>query len=151
MCPVGELPDLVRDGRPERRRKVVPRAGKDDQAGSLDRLGGGTGGTHAKEGILRAVQDEDGLAQFAQLRPVPRCADLPALRLGVAGSAVGLALDPFPRGALIGYDLEEDRRRHTVTDAGIVVVTTDDEPLIGPLGEEALRFEADADRRGGGA
>src|ERR1051325_4284956 len=54
----------------------------------------------------------------------------------------------IPRGALIGYNLEEDRRRHVVTDQGIVVVTTDDEPLIGPLGEEALRFEADADRRG---
>jgi glucose-1-phosphate adenylyltransferase len=56
----------------------------------------------------------------------------------------------IPRGAQIGYDLEEDRRRHTVTDTGIVVVTTDDEPLIAPLGEEALRFEAEADRRGGG-
>jgi glucose-1-phosphate adenylyltransferase len=55
----------------------------------------------------------------------------------------------IPRGALIGYDLEEDRRRHTVTEAGIVVVTTDDEPVIGPLGEDALRFEAEADRRGG--
>jgi len=57
----------------------------------------------------------------------------------------------IPRGALIGYDAEEDRRRHTVTDAGIVVVESDDEPFIGPLSEEALRIEADADRRGGGA
>ena len=32
----------------------------------------------------------------------------------------------IPRGALIGYDLEEDRRRHTVTDKGVVVVTRDD-------------------------
>jgi hypothetical protein len=38
-----------------------------------------------------------------------------------------------------------------VTDSGVVVVTTDDEPLVVPLSEEALRFEADADRRGGGA
>ena len=52
--------------------------------------------------------------------------------------------------ALIGYDAEEDRRRHTVTESGVVVVTTDDEPLIGPLTEEALQFEAEADRRGGG-
>ena len=37
----------------------------------------------------------------------------------------------IPRGALIGYNAEEDRRRHTVTDSGIVVVTTDDEPFIG--------------------
>ena len=52
----------------------------------------------------------------------------------------------IPRGALIGYNAEEDRRRHTVTECGVVVVTTDDEPLIGPLSEEALRFEAEADR-----
>jgi len=57
----------------------------------------------------------------------------------------------IPRGALIGYDLEEDRRRHTVTDNGVVVVTTNDEPMIGPLSEEVLRFEAEADRRGGGS
>jgi glucose-1-phosphate adenylyltransferase len=56
----------------------------------------------------------------------------------------------IPRGALIGYNPEEDRRRHTVTDSGIVVVTTDDEPHIGPLSDDALRFEAEADRRGGG-
>jgi glucose-1-phosphate adenylyltransferase len=57
----------------------------------------------------------------------------------------------IPRGALIGYNLEEDRRRHTVTESGIVVVTADDEPFIAPLSEEALRYEAEADRRGGGA
>ena len=55
----------------------------------------------------------------------------------------------IPRGALVGYNPEEDRRRHTVTDNGVVVVTTDDEPLIGPLSEDALRFEVEADRRGG--
>jgi glucose-1-phosphate adenylyltransferase len=57
----------------------------------------------------------------------------------------------IPRGALIGYDEAEDRRRHTVTDSGVVVVTTDDEPLIGTLSDEALKFEAEADRRGGGS
>ena len=57
----------------------------------------------------------------------------------------------IPRGALIGYDAEEDARRHTVSDAGVVVVTTADEPLIGPLTEAALHFEAEADRRGGGS
>ncbi len=56
----------------------------------------------------------------------------------------------IPRGAVIGYNEEEDRRRHTVTDAGIVVVTTDDEPLTEPPSEEALRLEAEADKRGGG-
>ena len=45
----------------------------------------------------------------------------------------------IPRGALIGYNPDEDRRRHTVTDSGVVVVTPEDEPLIGPLSEEALR------------
>jgi hypothetical protein len=33
----------------------------------------------------------------------------------------------------------EDHRRHTVTDAGVVVVTTDDEPFIGPIDEDALQ------------
>jgi glucose-1-phosphate adenylyltransferase len=56
----------------------------------------------------------------------------------------------IPRGALIGYDETEDRRRHTVTDAGIVIVTAEDEPLIGPISEEALRAEANADRGGAG-
>jgi glucose-1-phosphate adenylyltransferase len=55
-----------------------------------------------------------------------------------------------PRGAVIGHDLEEDRRRHSVTDSGVVVVERDDEPFIGPISEDALRFEAEADRRGGG-
>jgi hypothetical protein len=53
-----------------------------------------------------------------------------------------------PRGALIGYNEEEDRRRHTVSDSGIVVVTTDDEPFIGEISEEALRNEQDFDKRG---
>ena len=55
-----------------------------------------------------------------------------------------------PRGARIGYDEEEDRRRHTVTDRGVVVVTRDDSPLIGPIDEEALRLEAEYDRRATG-
>jgi glucose-1-phosphate adenylyltransferase len=54
----------------------------------------------------------------------------------------------IPRGALIGYDAEEDRRRHTVTEGGVVVVTADDDPLIGPISEEALKAEAEADRGG---
>ena len=52
----------------------------------------------------------------------------------------------IPRGALIGFNGEEDRRRHIVTEGGVVVVTADDEPLIGPISEEALRAEADADK-----
>jgi glucose-1-phosphate adenylyltransferase len=53
-----------------------------------------------------------------------------------------------PRGARIGYDLDEDRRRHTVTESGIVVVTTDDEPFTAEISEEALRIEEEFDRRG---
>ena len=54
----------------------------------------------------------------------------------------------IPRGAVIGYNEEEDRRRHAVTDNGVVVVTADDEPLIGSISKEALRLEAEADRGG---
>ena len=54
----------------------------------------------------------------------------------------------LPRGASIGYHLEEDRKRHTVTDDGIVVVTLAEEPFISPVADEALRLEAEADRRG---
>ena len=53
----------------------------------------------------------------------------------------------IPRGAQIGYNLEEDRKRHTVTDQGVVVVTEDDEPLVEPIGEDALRIEAEDDSR----
>jgi glucose-1-phosphate adenylyltransferase len=53
-----------------------------------------------------------------------------------------------PRGALIGFDQAEDRRRHTVTDSGVVVVTAEDEPLIGSISEEALEAELEADRGG---
>jgi glucose-1-phosphate adenylyltransferase len=54
----------------------------------------------------------------------------------------------IPRGALIGYNDEEDRRRHTVTESGIVVVTIDDEPFLGEIPPEALQNEAEFDRRG---
>jgi len=36
-----------------------------------------------------------------------------------------------PRGALIGYNPEEDRRRHTVSEGGVVVVSPGEECLIG--------------------
>lgn len=54
----------------------------------------------------------------------------------------------IPRGARIGFDRDEDRRRHTVTESGIVVVTSDDEPFIREIDEEQLRLEQDVDRRG---
>jgi glucose-1-phosphate adenylyltransferase len=54
----------------------------------------------------------------------------------------------IPRGATIGYNAEEDKRRHTVSEGGVVVVATGDEPYVGPISEEALALEAEADRRG---
>ena len=54
----------------------------------------------------------------------------------------------IPRAARIGYNEEEDRRRHSVTDSGVVVVTKDDEPFTGDVDENALRDEAEFDRRG---
>lgn len=54
----------------------------------------------------------------------------------------------IPRGALIGYDLEEDRRRHTVTEKGVVVVTVDDEPLVGEIDPAIAAVEAEHDHRG---
>ena len=48
--------------------------------------------------------------------------------------------------AMIGFNLEEDRQRHTVTDSGVVVVTSDEEPFIGPIGDAELQLEAEADR-----
>ncbi|MCA1584054.1 MAG: glucose-1-phosphate adenylyltransferase [Acidobacteria bacterium] len=54
----------------------------------------------------------------------------------------------IPRGARIGYDESEDRKRHTVSDGGVVVVTMNDEPYVGPIADEPLRREAEADRRG---
>ena len=85
---------------------------------------------------------------------IEQCILMPGVRVGRHARIRRAIIDRdvlIPRGALIGYNLQEDRRRHTVTDSSIVVVTTDDEPLIGPLSEDALRFEAEADRRGGGA
>ncbi|HET8646307.1 MAG TPA: glucose-1-phosphate adenylyltransferase [Vicinamibacteria bacterium] len=37
-----------------------------------------------------------------------------------------------PRGAVIGYDPAEDRRRHTVTEGGVVVVTPGEECFVDP-------------------
>jgi glucose-1-phosphate adenylyltransferase len=53
----------------------------------------------------------------------------------------------IPRGAQIGYNPDEDRRRHTVSDGGVVVVTKDEEPFIGPIGDDALQNESQFDAR----
>jgi glucose-1-phosphate adenylyltransferase len=84
---------------------------------------------------------------------IEQCILMPGVRVGRHARIRRAIIDRdvlIPRGALIGHNEAEDRRRHTVTDSGIVVVTTDDEPLIGPLDAEALQFEVEADRRGGG-
>ena len=54
----------------------------------------------------------------------------------------------IPRGATIGYNAEEDRRRHTVSEGGVVVVAPGDEPYVEPIAEEALELEAEVDQRG---
>ncbi len=54
----------------------------------------------------------------------------------------------IPRGACIGYFPEEDRKRHTVSDKGVVVVTTGDEPYVAEIPPEALALETAADQRG---
>jgi glucose-1-phosphate adenylyltransferase len=38
----------------------------------------------------------------------------------------------IPKGAIVGYDAAEDRRRHTVTEGGVVVVTPGEECLVDP-------------------
>ena len=54
----------------------------------------------------------------------------------------------IPRGATIGYNADEDRRRHTVSEGGVVVVAQGEEPFVGEISDEALDLEAEADRRG---
>ena len=54
----------------------------------------------------------------------------------------------IPRGAQVGYNELEDRKRHTVTESGIAVVTKNDEPFIGPISDDELRTEAEFDNRG---
>ncbi len=82
---------------------------------------------------------------------IDRCILMPGVRVGRHARIRRAIIDRdvfIPRGALIGFNPEEDRRRHTVSESGVVVVTTDDEPLIGTIDQEALRIEAEADRRG---
>ena len=77
------------------------------------------------------------------------CVMMPGVRIGRHAQIRRAIIDRdvlIPRAARIGYDPDEDRRRHTVTESGVVVVTRDDEPYIAPLSEDALQLEADADR-----
>jgi glucose-1-phosphate adenylyltransferase len=52
----------------------------------------------------------------------------------------------LPRGARIGYDRAEDSRRHNITEGGVVIVTAEDDPLIGPIDDAALAAELAADQ-----
>ena len=54
----------------------------------------------------------------------------------------------IPRGAQIGYHAAEDRRRHMVSDNGVVIVTKEDEPFTAVIDDAALRHESEFDRRG---
>ena len=75
---------------------------------------------------------------------------MPGVRVGRHSRIRNAIIDRdvlIPRGAVIGYHPDEDRRRHTVSDGGVVVVTVDEEPLIGPVDAPALR-SSDADGKG---
>jgi glucose-1-phosphate adenylyltransferase len=77
------------------------------------------------------------------------CVMMPGVRIGRHAQIRRAIIDRdvlIPRAARIGYDPDEDRRRHTVTESGVVVVTRADEPYIAPLSDDALRREAEADR-----
>jgi len=79
---------------------------------------------------------------------IDRCILMPGVRVGRHARLRRAIIDRdvlIPRGAVIGFNPEEDRKRHTVTDQGVVVVTEDDEPLVEPISEEALRIEAEDD------
>jgi glucose-1-phosphate adenylyltransferase len=81
---------------------------------------------------------------------IEQCMLMPGVRIGRHARLRRAIIDRdvlIPRGAVIGFDPEEDRKRHTVTDLGVVVVTEDDDPLVQPISEAALRIEAEDDGR----
>ncbi len=81
---------------------------------------------------------------------IEQCILMPGVRIGRHARIRRAIIDRdvlIPRGAVIGFNPEEDRKRHTVTDLGVVVVTGDDDPLVEPISEEALRIEAEDDGR----
>ena len=81
---------------------------------------------------------------------IDHCILMPGVRVGRHARIRRAIVDRdvlIPRGAVIGFNAEEDRKRHTVTDQGVVVVTEDDDPLVEPIGEDALRIEGEDDSR----
>jgi glucose-1-phosphate adenylyltransferase len=82
---------------------------------------------------------------------IDQCILMPGVRVGRHARMRRAIIDRdvlIPRGAIIGYNAEEDRRRHTVSEGGVVVVTLDEEPLVGRVGDPALHVEAQADGTG---
>lgn len=82
---------------------------------------------------------------------IEQCILMPGVRVGRHARLRRVIVDrdvEIPRGACIGFDPEQDRRRHTVTEKGVVVVTTDEEPWTIEPSPEALAFEQEADRLG---
>ena len=82
---------------------------------------------------------------------VDRSILMPGVRVGRHARVRRAIIDRdvlIPRGARIGYNADEDSKRHTVTPEGIVVVTLDEDPFVGSIDEQSLRFETEADRRG---
>ena len=79
---------------------------------------------------------------------------MPGVRVGRHARIRNAIIDRdvfIPRGAVIGYDLEEDRKRHAVTERGVVVVTNNDEPFIAQPPGDAQQLEQEADSRKGSA
>jgi glucose-1-phosphate adenylyltransferase len=76
---------------------------------------------------------------------------MPGVRVGRHAKIRKAIIDrdvDIPRGALIGFNPEEDKRRHTVSEDGVVVVAQGDDPYVTAINEAALKLEAEADRRG---
>jgi glucose-1-phosphate adenylyltransferase len=81
---------------------------------------------------------------------IEQCILMPGVRVGRHARIRRAIIDRdvlIPRGAVIGFNPEEDRKRHTVTELGVVVVTEDDDPLVEAISEDALRIEAEDDGR----
>ena len=76
---------------------------------------------------------------------------MPGVRVGRHARVKRAIIDRdvfIPRGAQIGFNADEDQRRHTISDGGVVVVTKDEEPFIAPIPESALQNEREFDQRG---
>jgi glucose-1-phosphate adenylyltransferase len=75
---------------------------------------------------------------------------MPGVRVGRHARIKKAIIDrdvDIPRGAVIGFNPEEDRRRHTVSEGGVVVVAPGDEPWVADIPIDQLQIEAEADRR----